>query len=110
MTTANWIDLCGVEDLVSDSGVCALLGDQQVALFYLPAENKVFALGQFDPIGKANVMSRGIIGSSGDDIYVASPLYKQRFRLNDGVCLDDETVSLPCWTAQIVDNRVKIQA
>jgi len=109
MTTTNWIDLCSLDDLVADSGVCALVGEEQVALFYLPADNKVYAVGQYDPIGKANVMSRGLIGSSGDDIYVASPLYKQRFRLTDGTCLDDDTVSLPSWATEIAGNRVRIQ-
>jgi nitrite reductase (NADH) small subunit len=106
----NWLDLCNLDDLVPNSGVCALVGDQQVALFYLPESDKVFAVSQWDPFGHANVMSRGLVGSSGEDLYVASPLYKQRFRLEDGQCLDDESVKLTAWPTNIINGRVLIAA
>ena len=106
----NWLDLCNLDDLVPNSGVCALVGDQQVALFYLPESDKVFAVSQWDPFGHANVMSRGLVGSSGEDVYVASPLYKQRFRLEDGQCLDDESVKLAAWPTNIINGRVLIAA
>lgn len=87
--------VCSVSDLAKDSGVCALLtikGEaQQVAIYYLPnTEQKVFALSNWDPIGKANVMSRGIVGNVGDELVVASPLYKQHFSLLSGKCLEEE--------------------
>ena len=106
----NWVDVCNVQDLVPNSGVCALVGDQQIALFYLPETEGVYALSQWDPFGCANVMSRGLLGSVGDAMYVASPLYKQRFRLDNGQCLDDETVTLTAWPTQITNGRVLIAA
>ena len=70
MTAAEkyaWERVCRRSDLVAGSGVCALVGAEQVALFYLPAENpQVYALGNRDPIGKANVLSRGILGDVRD--------------------------------------------
>jgi NAD(P)H-dependent nitrite reductase small subunit len=109
MTTNNeWLDLCSINDLVANSGVCALLKEEQVALFYLPNEQKVYAVGQYDPFGNANVMSRGIIGSKQGQLFVASPLYKQHFLLEDGSCLEDEAVSLPVWKTQIINERVMI--
>ncbi|SFG24753.1 nitrite reductase small subunit NirD [Neptunomonas qingdaonensis] len=106
---SEWLDLCSIGDLVENSGVCALLKEQQIALFYLPAEQKVYAVGQYDPFGNANVISRGIIGSKEGKLFVASPLYKQHFLLEDGCCLEDETVSLPVWKTQIINERVMIQ-
>ncbi len=87
--------LCSIDDLSENSGVCVLLSvngqDQQVALYYLPeTEQKVFALSNWDPIGEANVMSRGIIGNIGDELVVASPLYKQHFSLTSGRCLEEQ--------------------
>ena len=55
---------------------------------------QVFAVSNFDPFGKANVLSRGIIGSIGEQLVVASPLYKQHFDLQTGACLEDDSVSL----------------
>jgi nitrite reductase (NADH) small subunit len=104
----EWLDLCSINDLVANSGVCALLKEEQIALFYLPSEQRVYAVSQHDPFGKANVMSRGIIGSKENKLFVASPLYKQHFLLEDGRCLEDETVSLPVWKTKIINDRVMI--
>jgi len=102
--------ICTTADLVKNSGVCALLEsggqEQQVALFYMPdTEQKVFALGNWDPIGKANVMSRGLLGSVGDELVIISPLYKQRYSLVTGKCLEEDA-SLPIYPVAIEGNDV----
>ena len=59
MTTSNnWITVCNVDDLVDNSGVCALVQDQQVAIFKISSANdeQVAAVSNWDPIGKANVL------------------------------------------------------
>lgn len=106
MTTA----ICSVDALAKNSGVCALLTingqPQQVAIYYLPdTEQKVFALGNWDPLGQANVMSRGILGNVGDELVVASPLYKQHFSLISGKCLEDD-VSVPVFSIAIEGQNV----
>jgi nitrite reductase (NADH) small subunit len=108
----SWITLCNESDLVVGSGVCALLEQgalqQQVALFRETAEGPVFAISNYDPIGDANVLSRGIIGSLGDKLVVASPLYKQHFNLADGQCVEDATVKVPAWQVRIVQGQVQL--
>lgn len=112
----NWQTICEVTDLVLDSGVCALVSDthkqeQQIALFYVQEANEkkqVYALGNFDPIGKANVLYRGLIGCADEQIFVASPLYKQRYVLNDGRCLDDDTITLPVYDARINGSKIEV--
>ena len=111
---SQWIDVCDVEDLVSNSGVCALVEGKQVALFSHSLQQgslekaDVFATSNYDPIGKANVLYRGILGSVSDQLVVASPLYKQRYNLDSGVCLDDESVKIDVYDAKIVAGRVHI--
>ncbi len=62
----NWQSVCTRDDLVPGSGVCALIGKEQVALYYLPdEEQQVYALANRDPIGDANVLSRGVLGDIG---------------------------------------------
>jgi nitrite reductase (NADH) small subunit len=76
---------CSKKDLIANSGICVLFGDAQIAVFYLPAENpSVYGISNWDPIGKANVLSRGIVGDLGGELVVASPLYKQHFSLISG--------------------------
>ncbi|MEL0055176.1 MAG: nitrite reductase (NAD(P)H) small subunit, partial [Pseudomonas aeruginosa] len=60
---ADWRPLCRTADLVAGSGIVALAGGQQVALFYLPGHSQeLFAIDHHDPIAKANVLARGIVG------------------------------------------------
>jgi len=103
--------ICSTDDLIANSGICARVNEQQVAIFYLPKEEpKVYALGNWDPIGKANVMSRGIIGDIDGALVVASPLYKQHFDLITGQCLEDENASLPVYSISLDGDQVVITA
>jgi nitrite reductase (NADH) small subunit len=104
-----WADVCSVEDLQPDSGVCALVEGQQVAIFFLSKEKTVYAIHNYDPIGKANVLSRGLIGDIKGEPVVASPLYKQHFNLKTGVCLEDESIVVPAYLSRIHGSRVEIQ-
>ena len=56
--------------------------------------DEMFAISNYDPFSKAFVLSRGIVGSRGDRLKVASPIYKQSFDLRTGACLDDPEVSV----------------
>jgi NAD(P)H-dependent nitrite reductase small subunit len=104
----EWIDVCSVDELQPDSGVCALVARQQVALFYMPKDGTVYAINNYDPFGHANVLSRGLIGDIGGQPVVASPLYKQHFNLETGTCLEDETVQIPAYPVRIVGGRVEL--
>ena len=105
----QWVDICGLDELTPDAGCGALLGDDQVALFYLPGEpEQVFAISNYDPLGDANVMARGIVGTVGGQLVVASPLYKQHFDLRTGVCLEDAQAVVACYPARIVAGRVEL--
>ncbi|MGV3591551.1 MAG: nitrite reductase small subunit NirD [Gammaproteobacteria bacterium] len=109
----QWISVCTEDDLVVGSGVCALLEaegrSEQVALFRETRTGPVYAISNHDPIGDANVLSRGIIGSLGNRIVVASPLYKQHFCLESGQCLEDPNVSVKAWPARVVGRRVQLR-
>ncbi len=105
---SQWIDVCSTDDLQPDSGVCALVQDKQIAIFYMPKENAVFAISNYDPFGKANVLSRGLIGDINGEPMVASPLYKQHFNLNTGICFEDDDVKVETYAIRIHDGRVEV--
>ena len=105
----NWQPLCSTADLVANSGVVALLEGQQVALFYLPeSEQQVFAIGNCDPKSGANVMGRGIVGHLQGELVIASPLYKQHYRLRDGSCLEYPELNLPVWPVRLNGEQVEV--
>lgn len=104
-----WEEVCQCQDLVAGSGVCALVGGEQVALFYLPGEEQaVYALGNRDPIGKANVLSRGIVGDIDGQLVVASPLYKQHFDLATGYCLENAAARVQVYNVRMEGDKVLI--
>jgi len=115
-TGPAWVDVCSIDDLVPDRGVCALVGTHQVAIFRVvvgagadgEAEDELFALSNFDPFSQAFVLSRGIVGSRGDRLKVASPIYKQSFDLRTGQCLDDADVTIATFDVRALDGRVEV--
>lgn len=104
----HYIDVCALEDINLDTGVCALVNDQQVAIFRPAASGHIFALNNFDPIGQANVLSRGLICDIKGQLTVASPLYKQHYCLNNGKCLEDDSVKIATYQTKVENNRIFI--
>ncbi len=99
--------LCTIDDLIENSGVCAFFAGKQIALFYVPSsEQKIFAIDNWDPIGEAMVLSRGIIGDVSGELVVASPLYKQHFSLATGQCLEQDDISVATYSVSLVGNDV----
>ena len=111
MTVApRWTYVCRVADIVPNTGVCAKVGVNQVAVFRLvsPAgdDEGVYAIDNFEPRSAANVLSRGIIGEHEGELWVASPLKKQHFRLRDGHCLENAAMSVQSYPVEVRDQQV----
>ena len=103
-----WRVVCRRSDLVAHSGVVAWLDGEQVALFYLPGEEAVYAVGNRDPKSGANVVGRGIVCSLGGEKVVAAPLYKQHFRLSDGSCVEFPEQRIAAWPARLNGDDVEV--
>ncbi len=96
-----WTPACAYDRLIPGRGAGVLLPDgQQAALFRLD-DGSVHAIGNIDPFSGAAVMSRGIVGDRGGRATVQSPIKKQAFALDDGMCLDDPAVTVPVFRARV---------
>lgn len=99
-----WTTACAYDFLLPCRGVGVLLaGGAQAALFRLE-DGTLHAVGNIDPFCGAAVMSRGIVGDRAGRATVQSPLKKQSFALDDGVCLDDPDVVLPVYLTRVTDD------
>jgi nitrite reductase (NADH) small subunit len=110
MTTAltmTWTTVCPFDRIVPNTGVCALVDGQQVAIFRV-GESAMYAIDNYDPFSKAFVLSRGIVGDRQGIPKVASPIYKQNFNLITGQCLDDESVRVAVYPVQVVAGEIQI--
>ncbi len=105
---SQWNDICSVADILPNSGRCALYKGDQVAIFRVAGGDgdAFYALANHDPFSGANVISRGIVGSLGERLVVASPVYKQHFCLDSGECVEDAEVKLRTWPVRVDGDRV----
>lgn len=109
MSLKTWTAVCSLDDIVPNSGVCALIGGRQVAVFRV-ADDRVYALSNYDPFSNANVLSRGIVGDLKGELVVASPVYKQHFSLASGQCIEDEAVKVTSFAARVSKGIVEVEA
>ncbi|MEN6670689.1 nitrite reductase small subunit NirD [Psychrobacter sp. B38] len=109
--------ICHLNDIIPETGVCALIEGKQIAIFRTKKDD-LFAIDNYDPFSQANVLSRGLIGGTtivneaGTDeevLYVASPIYKQRFNLATGQCLDDKEVTLSAYQVALHEDTVMLE-
>jgi NAD(P)H-dependent nitrite reductase small subunit len=104
----QWIRVCALEDIVPNTGVCALVGGRQVAIFRLD-DDSVYAVANHDPFSRANVLSRGIVGDLKGELVVASPVYKQHFSLATGQCIEDPGVRVPVFPVRLDGETVWVK-
>ncbi|MBV9661713.1 MAG: nitrite reductase small subunit NirD [Acidimicrobiales bacterium] len=114
MTLRRWVRVCSLRELEPGRGAAALVDGQQVAIFLLPSEaigepaSRLRAIDNRDPMSGANVLARGLLGSTDDTDYVASPMYKHRFDLDSGRCLDGVSAGVRVWPVRVWGSSVEV--
>ncbi|SEF07067.1 nitrite reductase small subunit NirD [Streptomyces sp. Ag109_O5-10] len=93
----SWFTVCDLSLLTPGRGVAVLLPDGHQAAVFRDRADRLYAIDNRDPFGGAAVLSRGLTGTHRNRPFVASPLLKQRFDLETGACLDDETVRVTAY-------------
>ena len=104
--TSQWTPVCHFDELINGTGACAVIEGWQIALFRVA--NQVYALDNFDPFSKVNVLSKGIVGDREGVLKVASPIYKQCFCLETGVCLDDSSVRVNAFPVRVKNGIIEV--
>ena len=86
-----------------------LVNGRQVAVFRLD-DGSVYAIDNYDPFSKANVLSRGIVGDLKGEVVVASPVYKQHFSLKSGQCLEEPQVQVMVYPVDVDADTIWVGA
>jgi nitrite reductase (NADH) small subunit len=108
-TGPAWSPVCTLDDILPNTGICALVNQRHVAVFHVKGHPQaLFAIDNFDPNTQASVLSRGLVGNLGERIVVASPLYKNHFDLRSGECLEAPEHSVRAHAVRIEDGRVHV--
>ncbi|HEX2547681.1 MAG TPA: nitrite reductase small subunit NirD [Ramlibacter sp.] len=104
-----WSPVCCVDDIMPNTGICALVNERHVAVFRIAGrEPKLYAIDNIDPNARASVLSRGLVGNLGERIVVASPIYKHHFDLESGECLEVPENSVTAYAVRVVDGAVHV--
>ena len=103
---SQWATVCSVDDLYPSLGCAALVEGHQIALFKV--EDKVYAVDNYDPFSRVNVISRGIVGDLKGQLVVASPVYKQHFSLESGCCLEEPEQKIKVHSVRVRNSAVEV--
>jgi nitrite reductase (NADH) small subunit len=102
-----YVRVCRLADIEVEGGVAVLVEGAAIAIFRTHDGN-VYGMSNYDPISRASILSRGIVGTRGDIPFVASPMFKQAFDLRTGQCLDDAAVRVQTYDVRVVDGTVLV--
>ncbi|WP_026025760.1 nitrite reductase small subunit NirD [Vibrio rumoiensis] len=106
----EWTKVCQLSDISPKTGVCALVNGKQVAIFRPRFDEQLFAINNMDPFAQSNVLSRGIICEHDGELWVASPLKKQRFNLETGLCMENETMNIETYEIRANGCEIEVKA
>ncbi|WP_105901026.1 nitrite reductase small subunit NirD [Vibrio gangliei] len=106
----SWVKVCQLNDITPKTGVCALVNGKQVAIFRPRFDEQLFAINNMDPFAQSNVLSRGLICEHDGELWVASPLKKQRFNLETGRCFEDESMSVEAYEVRVKGSEIEVKA
>jgi len=104
----NWIYACTTDDVPENGGVCVKYNEEQIALFHFTRLGEWYATQNECPHRRQMALSRGMIGSQGDEPKVACPFHKKTFSLKTGECLNGNECVLKTYPVKVEDGKVFI--
>ncbi len=105
--SAEWTEVCALDEILPDSGAGALVDGQDIALFRI--RDAVYALSNRDPASGVHVLAHGLVGDIGGELVVASPIFKQHYSLISGRCLEDPAVRVPVYLCRVHEGRIYVR-
>ena len=105
----QWIHVGHVADFPADGGAAVKYGDVQIAVYNFASRGQWYACQNMCPHMNAFVLSRGIMGTVGDEPKVACPLHKKVFSLESGQSLSNEPYSLKVFPIKIEADQVYLE-
>ena len=104
----NWITACRTEDIPENGGACVLVNDEQIAIYNFTRRKEWYATQNLCPHKQQMALSRGMIGTAGDEPKVACPFHKKTFSLKNGSCLSGEEYEIKIFPVRVENEMVLI--
>lgn len=103
-----WFPAARADHFPENGGACVRYKDQQIAIFNFSRRNEWYACQNLCPHKKQMILSRGMIGSTGEEPKVACPFHKRSFSLRNGDCLNASEESIRVYPVKVVEGVVYI--
>jgi nitrite reductase (NADH) large subunit len=108
-TGDQWIRVGTTADFPKDGGAAIKYGRVQIAVFNFTTRGQWYACQNMCPHKNAFVLSRGIIGTAGEEPKVACPLHKKPYSLETGKCLSGEGYSVKVFPVKVNGDAVFVK-
>ena len=107
---SKWFFACYADDVPENGGVCVKHNDEQIAVYNFSRRGEWFATQNLCPHKQQMVLSRGMIGSTGDrcEPKVACPFHKKTFSLITGECLSGDEYQIKTYPVKVIGGKVYI--
>ena len=96
----RWVPVGYADDFPIDGGTTVKYGKSQIAVFNFASRGEWYATQNMCPHKRAFVLSRGIIGTAGEEPKIACPLHKKTFSLTSGESLQGEEYRIKTFRAR----------
>ena len=96
----EWFRAAKVSDFPENGGACVRYQGMQIAVFNFTRRNEWYACQNLCPHKKQMVLSRGMIGTTGEEPKVACPFHKRSFSLRNGECLNASEESISVFSCE----------
>ena len=104
----TWFYACLADDVPENGGVCVKYKNEQIALFHFTRRNEWYATQNECPHRQQMALSRGLIGTQGDEPKVACPFHKRTFSLKTGECLNGDQCAIQTYEVKVEEGKVFI--
>ena len=104
----KWFYACSVDDIPENGGACIKYQEKQIAVFHFTRRGEWYATQNECPHRQQMALSRGMIGTEGEEPKVACPFHKKTFSLRSGKCISGDECSIHTYPVKVDGNSVFI--
>jgi nitrite reductase (NADH) small subunit len=110
LTETEWMLACYTDDVPENGGACVKYGNEQIAIYNFSRRGEWYATQNLCPHKQQMVLSRGMIGSSGEtcEPKVACPFHKKTFSLLSGECMSGDDLQIKTYPVKVENGKVYV--
>jgi nitrite reductase (NADH) small subunit len=103
-----WYKAAAITEFPSNGGRAILYQGLQIAIFNFSRRDQWYATQNLCPHKNQMILSRGMIGSDGEEPKVACPFHKNTFSLKSGKPLNNDHCDLATYPVKIENGYVYV--